>query len=72
MAMVTNGQSNLTSRPHMDGSVVFTRLHLLHASLGSPKSSTQTASRSVQSLLQVSLLWQTDRQTDRQTTLLGV
>ena len=32
-------------------------------SLGPPKSSTQTASRSVEPFLQGSLLWQTDRQT---------
>jgi len=43
--------------------------HLIRASLGSLKSKFRTASRSVQPLLQSSLL--TDRQTDRQTTLLG-
>jgi len=41
--------------------------YLIHGSLGPPKSSTQTASRSVQLFLQGSLVWQTDRQT----TLLG-
>ena len=35
--------------------------HLIHGSLGQPESSTQTASRSVQSFLQGSLVWQTDR-----------
>jgi len=40
-------------------------------SLGPPESSTQTASRSVQPFLQGSLVWMTDRQRDRQTTLLG-
>ena len=44
---------------------------LTHGSLGPPESSTQTASRSVQPFLQGSLLWQADRLTDRQTTLLG-
>jgi len=39
--------------------------HLIHGPLGPPKSSTQTASRSVQPFLQGSLVWQTDRQTDR-------
>jgi len=34
-------------------------------SLGPPESSTRTASRSVQLFLQGSLVWQTDRQTDR-------
>jgi len=45
--------------------------HLIHGSLGSPESSTQTASWSVQAFMQGSLVWQTDRQTDQQTTLLG-
>ena len=36
-----------------------------------PESSTQTASRLVQPFLQGSILWQTDRQKDWQTTLLG-
>jgi len=40
---------------------------LLYGSLGPPKSSTQAASRSVQLFLQGSLLWQTDRPTDRRT-----
>jgi len=35
--------------------------HLMHGSLGSPESSTQTASWSVQPFLQGSLVWQTDR-----------
>ena len=39
--------------------------HLIHGSPGLPKSSTQTAARSVQPFLQGSLVWQTDRQTDR-------
>ena len=39
--------------------------HLIHGFLGPPESSTQTASRSVQQFLQGSLLWQTDRPTDR-------
>jgi len=39
--------------------------HPTHGPLGPPKSSTQTASRSVQPFLQGSLVWQTDRQTDR-------
>ena len=38
--------------------------HLIHCSLGPPKSSTQSASRSVQMFLQGSLLWQTDRPAD--------
>jgi len=47
--------------------------HLTHASLGPPKSSTQTASRLFQPFLQCSVLTSvTDRQTDRQTTLLGL
>jgi len=41
--------------------------HLIHGPLGPPKSSTQTASRLVQPFLQGSLVWQTDRPTDRQT-----
>ena len=41
--------------------------HLIHGSPGPPKSSTKKAARSVQSFLQGSLVWQTDRQT----TLLG-
>ena len=40
-------------------------------SLGPPECSTQAASRSVQPFLHGSLLRQTNRQTDRQTTLLG-
>jgi len=40
---------------------------LIHGSLGPPKSSTQTASQSVQSFLQGLLVWQTDRQTNRPT-----
>jgi len=43
--------------------------HLIHGSLDPPKSLTQTASRSVQPFLQGSLVWQPDRQTDRQTML---
>jgi len=39
--------------------------HLIHGSLGPPKSSTQTASQSVPPFLQGSLVWQTA--TDRQT-----
>jgi len=39
--------------------------HLTHGSLSQPESSTKTASRSVQPFLQGSLVWQTDRQTDR-------
>jgi len=46
--------------------------HLTHDSLAPPEFLTQTASRSVQLFLQGSLLWQTDRQTDRQTMLLGL
>jgi len=38
--------------------------HLIHASLGPPKSTSQMASQSVQPFLQGSVLWQTDRQTD--------
>jgi len=41
--------------------------HLIHGSLFPPKSSTQTASRLVQPLLQGSLMWQTGRQTDHVT-----
>ena len=39
--------------------------HLIHGSLHPPESSTQTASPSVESFSQGSILWQTDRQTDR-------
>jgi len=45
--------------------------HLTDGSLVQPESTAQTASRSVQPFLQGSLVWQIDRQTDRQTTLLG-
>jgi len=38
--------------------------HLIHGSLGQPKSSTQMAYRSVQPFLQGSLVWQTNRLTD--------
>jgi len=41
--------------------------HLIHGSPGPPKSSTQKATRSVQPFLQGSLVWPTDRQTDRST-----
>ena len=41
--------------------------HLIHGSPGPRKSSTQTAARSVQPFLQGSLVWQTDRLTDRPT-----
>jgi len=41
--------------------------HLILGSLGPPKSSIQTASRSVQPFLQGSLVWQTDRPTDHAT-----
>jgi len=46
--------------------------HLIHDSLGPPKSSTHTTSWAVQLFLKGSLVWHTDRQTDRQTTLLGL
>jgi len=39
--------------------------HLIHASLDSPKSTSQMASRLVQPFLQGSQLWQSDRPTDR-------
>jgi len=39
--------------------------HLIHGFLDPPEPTTQTVSRLVQPLLQGSLLWQTDRQTDR-------
>jgi len=39
--------------------------YLIHCSLGAPESSTQTACRSVQRFFQASLVWQTDRPTDR-------
>jgi len=45
---------------------------IIHDSLGPLESWSKTASRSVQPLLQGSLLWQTDRPTDRQTVLLGL
>jgi len=35
--------------------------HLTHGSLGSPKSSSQMASQSVQPFMHGSLVWQTDR-----------
>jgi len=41
--------------------------HLIHSSLGPPKSSIQTASPSVQPVLQDSLVCQTDEETDRPT-----
>jgi len=41
--------------------------HLIHGSLGPSKSSTKMASRSVQSFLQGSLMWQTDRPTEHTT-----
>jgi len=41
--------------------------HLIHGSPGPPKSSTQTAARSVQPFLQGSLVCQTDRPTDHAT-----
>ena len=41
--------------------------NLIHGSLGPPKSSTQTASRSVQLFLQGSLVWETDRLSDHAT-----
>jgi len=41
--------------------------HLIHGSLDPPESSVQTASWSVQLFLQGSVLWQTDRQTNRLT-----
>jgi len=44
--------------------------HLIHGSLGPPESSNQTASRLVQPFLQGSLVWQTERQTDQENTLL--
>ena len=40
-------------------------LHLIHGSLGPPESSNQTASWSIQLILQGSLVWQTDRLIDR-------
>jgi len=43
--------------------------HLIHGSLGPPESSTQMASRSVQSFLQGSLVWKTDRPTNHVTRL---
>jgi len=53
--MITSGQSNSTKRPHCcgtgrDGAVMFVRLrlcapHLIHASLDSLQSTSQTASR---------------------------
>ena len=45
--------------------------YLIHRDVGPPKSSTQTASWSVQPFLQGSLVWQTDRPTDWQTMLLS-
>jgi len=39
--------------------------HLIHGSLGPPESSTQTASQLLQAFSQGSLVWQTDRPTDR-------
>ena len=41
--------------------------HLIHGFPGPPKSSTQTASRSVQPFLRGSPVWQTDRPTDHAT-----
>ena len=41
--------------------------HQIHGSLGSPESSTQMASPSVQPFLHSSLVWQTDRPSDRPT-----
>ena len=44
---------------------------LIYGSFGQPESSTQTASRSVVSFLQGSLLWQTDQQTSATRSVLG-
>ena len=46
--------------------------HLTHGFFAPPKFLIQTASQSVELFLQGSLLWQTDRQPDRQTMLLGL
>jgi len=45
--------------------------HLILGSFSAPEPTTQTASRSVQPFLQNTRPWQTDRQTDRQTKLIG-
>jgi len=44
--------------------------HVIHGSLGPPKSGTQMATWSFQPFLQGSLVWQIDRATDRPTTTL--
>jgi len=61
----------VASPPYTDGSIVFVRLRqcaspLTHASLGTPESTSQTPSRSVQPLI-AGLTIVTDRPTDRQT-----
>jgi len=74
--LITSGQSNVTKRPHCrrtwtvqsySPGCANVHLHVTHAYLGSPESTTKTASRSVQPFLQGSRLWQTNRQTDRPT-----
>jgi len=57
------------SPPHMDSAVVFARwrqcaFHVIHASLGPPESTPQTASRSIQPFF-ARLTTVTDRPTDR-------
>jgi len=84
MIIITRGQSNWSKRPHYCIHGQFNRIrpvipndtnlhpHLTYASMGSPESTTQMASQSVQPFLQGSESWQTDRPTDRQTMLLGL
>ena len=55
----------LCGMPTIQYSTRSARLYLIRGSFGPPESSTQTASRSLQPFLQGSLVWQTDRQTNR-------
>jgi len=60
----------LCGMPIIQHSSRSTRLYLIRDSFGPPESSTQTASRSLHPFF-AGLTSVTDRQTDRQTTLLG-
>jgi len=73
---LTSGQSHLTKRPHWrriwtvqsySPGCANVNPDLTFASLDPPKSTSQTASRSVLRLLQGSRSWQTDRPTDHAT-----
>ena len=77
--IITSGQSNLTERPHRrrmwtvqsySPDCANMNPDLVHGSLGPPKSTSQTTSRSVQPFLQADGRDRpTDRETDRHVTL---